>query len=358
MMDGRPFANAASAAIWAYGFSQFSLRACRNRARRFAVAATILALLCSPPAMRCQTVQRWEQAGMPQPYGSIEAACDAVLQELQNSVKKPVKLASIERAHESGLDGATCYLEYWQTVPGFVQPVVRRVPVIFVEVCSGPLKPSGFCSPARPSNIVTITITGTVAFGTDGARIFGNSTGNLAGKPFTLTYSFDDAKGAMQVVTCNGPSSCDSRSASIQQKSSPGTAVLRIGDGPPHSFGSAAGASSSATKLTYPCCVLGRTYLMLFNVEDSEGGVAVGVSNTTEGTPATTDGDWRAPFFDAQLARIVPDPSNENDAELGFSVQKNGRLLSSGALIPETICVSSKGSACPENKSSTATVPR
>ncbi len=258
--------------------------------------------------------------------------------------------------HDTINTGATCHLQYWQAVAGFTQPVLQQVPVIFVEVCSGPLKPSAFCSPQRPSNLVTITITGTVAFGSDGMRIFGSPAADLAGKPFTLTYSFDDTKGAMQIVTCTGPSSCASHIASIQQKSSPGTAVLRIGDGPPHRFGDAQDAESSLTKTTYPCCVLGKTYAMLLDVHDREGGVALMVSNTTEGAPATRDGDWHAPFFDVQLARLVP--TRDNQDALGFSVQKNGRLLASGALIPETLCVSSNGTTCPDNKPSATTEPR
>jgi hypothetical protein len=282
---------------------------------------------------------------MPQAYPSVEAACDAALHEVENSVKKPVTVASIEPLHESGNVGAICHLEYWQTVPGFAQPVIQKIPVTFVELCSGPAKPSGFCSPQRPSNIVTITITGTVAFGNDMPGIFGKPAANLSGKPFILTYSFDDTKGLMQVVSCVGPS-CASRIAAIHQKSSPGTAVLRIGDGPPHSFGIATdgSADSSAQKGILPCCNYGRTYLLGLDVRDSEGSMAITVTNTAEGTPATQDGDWRAPFFDAHVARRVPDRDNAGD--LGFGVQKNGRLLSSGALIPETICVSNKGSKC------------
>jgi hypothetical protein len=313
--------------------------------RWLATVAIFLAFLRHPPSLICQTVQRWEGAGATRPYPSIEAACDAALQALQNGVKRPVKLASIERVHESGLDGATCHLEYWQTVPGFAQPVIQRIPAIFVEVCSGPAKPSGFCSPERPSHLVTIRITGTVAFGNDAPGIFGKPAADLSGKPFTLTYSFDDTKGLMQVVSCVGPS-CASRIAAIHQKSSPGTAVLRIGDGPPHSFGIATdgSADSSAQKGTLPCCNYGRTYSLGLDVRDSESSVALTVTNTAEGTPATKDGDWRAPFFDAHVARRVP--NRDNAADLGFGVQKNGRLLSSGGLIPETLCVGTKQQPC------------
>ncbi len=89
MTHARPFARAAIATPYAYGFGQSALSPGLNLARRFAVAAIIFTLLACPPSMLCQTVQRWEHAGMPQPYPSIEAACDAALQELQKSVTKP-----------------------------------------------------------------------------------------------------------------------------------------------------------------------------------------------------------------------------------------------------------------------------
>jgi hypothetical protein len=338
-------AMAASSTSRICNFVQSALSAYRSFARPSVVTASILLLLIRPLSMLCQTVQRWGNEGLPGPYLSVQAACDAASQELARGVKKHVALASIEPLHDKNGAGAICHLEYWQTGPGFAQPILQKVPVTFVEECSTAAKPSGFCSPERPSNIVTITVTGTVAFGYDSAGIFGNPAADLTGKPFILTFSFDDSKGAMQIVTCNGPA-CASRIATVQQKSSPGTAALRIGGGPPHSFGIAGdgSADSSVLKKTEPCCVYGRTYSILLDVHDSEGSVALEVSNTTEGTPATKDGDWRAPFFDAHLARIVPD--GDTEGELGFEVRKGGRPVASGALIAETICVGSKERPC------------
>lgn len=81
--------------------------------------------------------------------------------------------------------------------------------------------------PARAS-LVTATITGTVLGGSDqgsnGIGVFG-PVGNLAGRPFTLVFTFDDTKG-QQTVSGTPPNY-----SAIQGSgsSSPGTAVLTIG---------------------------------------------------------------------------------------------------------------------------------
>jgi hypothetical protein len=54
----------------------------------------------------------------------------------------------------------------------------------------------------------TITVTGTVYYGTDsstssGANVFGSGT-NLAGLPFTLTLDFNSADGTASNATCSG----------------------------------------------------------------------------------------------------------------------------------------------------------
>src|ERR1700739_4146169 len=81
-------ANSAAPACW---FVQSALSACRSTARLPFVAVSIL-LLLSPPSILCQTVERWGCEGLPGPYPSVQAACDAALQQLARGVKKPVTL--------------------------------------------------------------------------------------------------------------------------------------------------------------------------------------------------------------------------------------------------------------------------
>ncbi len=314
--------------------------------------AFLLVLLLCPTWLRSQTVQRWESEGMPKPYPTIEDACNAAVQEAQKTAKGPITLVSIERTHDSVGSGAICHLEYRYVAPGFAQPVLQPLPVRFVDVCSTAAKPSGFCSPERAANLVLIRITGTVAYGSDASGVFGKPATDLTGKPFTLLYRFNDAKGVNQIVSCSGPA-CASRIASITAKSSPGTAELRIGDGPPHAFGISAdgSAASSVQKNTYPCCFYGRSYLLILDVHDRDGNVTLAISDTAPGIPATTDGDWRAPFADARVFRLVPD--RDIESQHGFSVHAHGQLAS-GALIPETLCV---GSACGQSNSATSARP-
>jgi hypothetical protein len=331
-------AKARSSAIYACRHGQFTFSACNKFALRSLVAAILLALLYCSPSMQCQTVQRWEIDG--KPYPTIEQACNALLETLQNNVKSPATLASIERLHEAGMSGAVCHLEYYAQIPGSAQIVLEKIRVTLADMCSSPAKPSGYCSPERPSNIVIIKITGTIAYGSDPSGIFGTATHDLKGKRFSLLYHFDDTKGVNQVVSCIGPA-CASRIQTITGKSSPGTAELRIEGGPPQTFGLSADADSSLQKNTYPCCAYGRTYLLNFDVRDREGSVVLTVMDTAKGATATKDGDWRAPFIDPNVFQLTPDTSDQD--EHGFNIRPRGKQAAFGALVPETVCV---GSAC------------
>lgn len=217
--------------------------------------------------------------------------------------------------------------------------------------CSGAFRQSGYCPPERPSRIVTVTINGTVASGRDNAGIFGRPGADLGGKPFTAIYTFDDKKGAQQIPDCGKAPMCYSEinsrdTSSPFGASSPGTAILRI-DGRDSPIAGAATDGSAATalrKTIYPCCNYPMTYELGLAVHDSHGSVALTVLNTTMGTPATADADWRSAFSDSKIVRM--EPPREGPASNVFSIKKDRAVQASGVLIPATICVSELPNGC------------
>lgn len=101
---------------------------------------------------------------------------------------------------------------------------------------------------------VTIIIAGSVGSGTDESGVFGRAGSNLAGRPFTLIFRFDESKTSTQAADCRGtppysPVICTSQRPS---QSPPGTATLQIGDSVLFEFGAPTGnATCSATRTTW-----------------------------------------------------------------------------------------------------------
>jgi hypothetical protein len=103
------------------------------------------------------------------------------------------------------------------------------------------------CSPARAAD-VTFTITGMVSSGSDTTGVFGfPPNASLAGKSFTLVFTFDDTKGTQTVFdTDQGLPYASTITTNQATGSSPGTAVLTIGGGS-FSFGTSAQAVSGSS---------------------------------------------------------------------------------------------------------------
>lgn len=302
-------------------------------------------LLCSIPA-RAQG--SWTTSHAKGAYDSAAAACGAELKAISKPGGPSYTLSAIAStpAPTSGIAGAVCGFTV-HLAGGYSQPY----PMPVYNWCSGAFRQSGYCAPQRPSRIVTVTITGTVASGRDNAGIFGRPGADLAGKPFTVVYTFDDKKGAQQLPDCGKAPVCYSEINSLGAESpldtsSPGTAVLRIDGRAAPTFGNAADGSAGTElrKTIFGCCNYPMTYQMGFDVHDSRGYVRVGVRNTTSGPPATTNPDWRSAFSDARLFRMVS--SANGPGSDGFSIVKTRAVQATGAFIAETICVSEQPSGC------------
>lgn len=125
--------------------------------------------------------------------------------------------------------------------------------------------------PVASAATVTITITGTMASGTDDTGVFGfPPKTDLTKQPFSVTFTFDDTKGKSNDIP-----PCESEREDIESESgtSPGTAVLTIG-GKQWSFGtlplfSMTGAvqDSVVQKIIPPCNQAGNG---IMNISVSE----------------------------------------------------------------------------------------
>ena len=187
-----------------------------------------------------------------------------------------------------------------------------------------------FAAPAKAwAKVVTFTITGTVASGTDYSGVFGFPPGtDLTGQPYVLVYTFDDTKGTQDFSGCiNGQGASYIVSTST---SNPGTAVLRIGTGewtfgtvPPPDVG------SESYRLVTP-----QGQFLDLDVHDTgsdDVDYMTGYVYPASGTVLTTDCNWEAPFSNSQLLYV---PS------LGFDIFSFGSRLASGTLFPSAIIVS------------------
>jgi hypothetical protein len=281
-------------------------------------------------------------------YESAQTACEAELQAISKPGGPSYTLSEIASvpAPTSGIATAVCGFTV-HLAGGYSQPY----PMPVYNWCSGAFSQSGYCAPHRPSRIVTVTVTGTVASGRDNAGIFGRPGADLAGKPFTVTYTFDDKKGAQQLPDCGKSAACYSEINSLGAESpldtsSPGTAVVQIEGHTAPTIGTAADGSAGTElrKTIFGCCNYPMTYQMGFDVHDTRGYVRVGVRNTTSGPPATTNPDWRSAFSDARLFRMVS--SANGPGSDGFSIGNGRAVQATGTFIAETICVSEQRDGC------------
>lgn len=309
----------------------------------------LAALSCGIPA---QAQGHWAGPHAKRFYDSAAAACDA---ELRATMKQPpgasVTLSSADVAVTPPYAMAVCnFVGVYGSGP-------TRFALYVFDQCQGQPRASGFCSASRPSRFITVAITGTVASGRDIAGIFGRPGADLAGKSFTVIYTFDDKKGIQQIPDCAKAPGCFSQIESLDASSflgpsSPGTGVVRIdGRASPVIGGTIDGSAvSSAHKTTYPCCKMPMTYMMSFEVRDSNGSAELSILNTTSSPPATRDADWRAAFSDSRIANMPP--PREGPASNIFSIVKDRVTQASGVLVPATICVSEQRDGC------APTVPR
>lgn len=317
----------------------------RTSSNRIIALLHVAILLCAVPAI---AQDRWTTSHAKGAYDSAAAACDAELKAISKPGGPSYTLSAIAStpASTSGIAGAVCGFTV-HLAGGYSQPY----PVPVYNWCSGAFGQSGYCAPRRPSRIVTVIVTGTLASGRDVAGIFGRSGADLSGKPFTIVYSFDDKKGAQQLPDCGKAPVCYSEINSLGAESpldpsSPGIAVLRIDGRASPMIGTATDGSAGTElrKTVFGCCNYPMTYQMGFDVHDRHGYVRVGVRNTASGTPATTNPDWRSSFSDARLFRMVS--SANGPGSDGFSIGNARAVQATGTFIAETICVSEQRSGC------------
>jgi len=144
--------------------------------------------------------------------------------------------------------------------------------------------------PASGSDVV-ITVKGTLNGGRDNYGIFGMGKNMPKGTPYTLVFTFDEAKGRPMPAAC--PNS-GSRIVGIGQ-GSPGTAVITI-NGKSFEFGHKPDARSRAWRSIVTVCSESEIGMA---VEEGHYSLATGVNiriNPNLGSRSLTqDRDWRSP---------------------------------------------------------------
>jgi hypothetical protein len=202
-------------------------------------------------------------------------------------------------------------------------------------------------SQAAQAASVTITITGTVFSGTDVTGVFGfPKNTDLTGKPFTLTFTFDDTKG-IEAFTSTA-SYIENTSAS-----NPGTALLEIGDGSfgfgtlgfsPYSSQARVSAAGSVTNSEYSLLAGDGNYGGNWN--DIQGTIS-----PANGTVLTTNPSWEGAFSNSNLA--VYSPSDNYSFTFGIieTYPDNPLLnmIANGYLTANSIAVSGPITPCPVN---------
>ena len=142
--------------------------------------------------------------------------------------------------------------------------------------------------PASGSEVV-ITVKGTLNGGRDDYGIFGMGRKMPGGTPYTLVFTFDEAKGRPMPAAC--PNS-GSRIVGIGQ-SSPGIAVLTI-NGKSFEFGHKPGARSRAWRSIGTVCSESEIGM---SVEEGRfpviSGMNIRINPNRGGRSLTQDRDWR-----------------------------------------------------------------
>jgi RHS repeat-associated protein len=149
---------------------------------------------------------------------------------------------------------------------------------------------------AADASTVTATMTGTVTSGTDTTGIFGSPGANLAGKSFTLTYTFDDSKGTQESSGgVNGLDESRLTSTSVQNA----TAVLQIGSGS-WNFGGypVSSINSEAQRYIPPASSTLNFSLVDYYTTPGSGSdsVVMTVTPATGSPPLTMNYNWEGSF--------------------------------------------------------------
>jgi hypothetical protein len=192
------------------------------------------------------------------------------------------------------------------------------------------------CLATANASIVTMTITGTVASGTDTTGVFGPANTNLTSQSFKLTYTFNDSIGTVHGCAPSG------LAIGGTGTSSPGTAVLQIGSGT-WTFGkTAADAAGDSPFSTAELCgepsSISSQDSFSYAVQDSTGTPAseyvMDVVSVSGAVAAVSNVSWESPLSATQ----IQEPSGNFDIlelnNAGLSVNATGTLS------PSTITVS------------------
>jgi hypothetical protein len=152
---------------------------------------------------------------------------------------------------------------------------------------------------------VIATITGTVLEGSDTSGsltpgLFAPPHTDLTGRPFVLTYTFDDTKGAENDTFCCGPSAVLAKSdRSGTGSSSPGNAVLQIGD---VSYTYPASTSSEVYKSGGP--QISTAYFYVSVADEINDSNAIALVYPATGTMLSPDVNWESSFTDSNLGGL------------------------------------------------------
>jgi hypothetical protein len=165
--------------------------------------------------------------------------------------------------------------------------------------------------PIKAADIV-VTVTGTLVGGGDSFPIFDVGR-SLGGKPFTLVFTFDDAKGEKTpLASCAGSASgINGRGAN-----SPGTAVLTVGT-KSYTFGTRKDAHSAAWREINSFCSQSLiSFEIVEGVEPANLGVNIRI-HPNPGKSLTQNPDWRAPVS-------ITDMESFSNMDGGFFISRPG----------------------------------
>ncbi len=201
------------------------------------------------------------------------------------------------------------------------------------------------------ASLTQITLTGTVASGTDStgsANVFGVGT-NLATLDFTLIYTYDPSQGTPGFLDCSGGSPIYYTDIRNSGSAYPGTATLQIGGGTPYPFGGAGESSVTSWALRYaPVCgsvasEAGAGVTTNFSgafgggASVGPGAVSPDIYPPSGGPPLSSNPDWSSD--------VNPAVATDSSVHISFNVGITGAetKTASGDLSPTTFLVTQLG---------------